>query len=61
MSEDLYTDREYNLILMRLERWLDELSAKGPGHVSEVYKQMARIINNDRAPCIKVSQQKKYR
>jgi hypothetical protein len=61
MSEDLYTDREYNLILMRLERWLDELSAKGPEHVSEVYKQMARIIDNDREPCIDFNHQKNYR
>ena len=61
MSEDLYTDREYNLILMRLERWLDELSTKGPEHVSEVYKQMARIIDNDRAPCIDFNHQKNYK
>ena len=64
MSEDVYTDRQYNLILMRLERWLDELSAKGPEHVSEVYKQMARIIDNEQAPyrepCIDFNHQKNY-
>ena len=69
MSEDVYTDRAYNLLLMRLERWLDELSARGPNAVPEVYREMNRLIENDqgadapaayREPCIDFNHQKNY-
>ncbi len=60
MSEDTYTDRAYNLLLMRLERWLDELSARGPNAVPEVYREMNRLIENDRQPAIDFNHQKNY-
>ena len=41
------SDRQYELILMRLERWLDELATQGPKHVSVVYKEMAKILENE--------------
>ena len=41
------SDRQYDLILMRLERWLDELATFGPKHVTEVYKQMAKVLENE--------------
>ena len=65
MSEDIYTDRAYNLLLMRLERWLDELSARGPKAVPEVYREMNRLIENDQGapycePHIDFNHQKNY-
>jgi hypothetical protein len=63
------TDRQYELILMRLERWLDELATFGPKHVSVVYKEMAKVIENEQGrsnpetycePCIDFNHQKGY-
>jgi hypothetical protein len=64
------TDRQYELILMRLERWLDELATFGPKHVTEVYNQMAKVIENEQGmarpepsicePCIDFNHQKGY-
>lgn len=41
------TDRSYDLLLLRLERWLDELATFGPSHVSVVYRQMAKVMENE--------------
>lgn len=41
------TSRQYDLITMRLERWLDELATQGPKHVSVVYKEMAKVLENE--------------
>lgn len=60
MSEDTNTDRAYNLLLTRLERWLDELAARGPNAVPEVYREMNRLIENDRQPSIDFNHQKNY-
>jgi len=60
MSEDTTTERAYNLLLMRLERWLDELAARGPNAVPEVYREMNRLIENDRQPAIDFNHQKNY-
>ena len=62
------TSRQYDLLLMRLERWLDELAAKGPSHVTEVYREMEQIFKNENAradasycePCIDFNHQKNY-
>ena len=65
------SDRQYELILMRLERWLDELATFGPKHVSVVYKEMARVLENEHGmprlpadeccePCIDFNHQKGY-
>lgn len=65
-------DRQYELILMRLERWLDELATHGPKHVSVVYKEMAKVLENEHGiarpgprpsvcePCIDFNHQKNY-
>lgn len=64
------TSRQYELILMRLERWLDELATHGPKHVSVVYKEMAKVLENEQGmamprpsvcePCIDFNHQKNY-
>lgn len=59
------SDRQYELILMRLERWLDELATQGPKHVSVVYSQMAKVLENEDGvqasePCIDFNHQKGY-
>ena len=57
------TDRQYELILARLERWLDELATHGPKHVSVVYSEMNRVLENEEAlpePCIDFNHQKNY-
>ena len=39
------TDRGYDLMLMRLERWLDELATHGPSHVGVVLREMAEAYD----------------
>ena len=46
MSEQIEkTDRQYDLMLMRLERWLDELATRGPSHVGIVIREMAKAYD----------------
>ena len=62
------TSRQYDLLLMRLERWIEELAAQGPSHVTEVYREMEQIFKNENArakpdycePCIDFNHQKGY-
>ena len=39
------TDRAYDLMLMRFERWLDELATHGPSHVGIVLREIAKAYN----------------
>lgn len=34
-------NRSYDLLLMRLERWLDELATRGPKAMPDVYRELA--------------------
>jgi len=63
------TDRGYDLMLMRLERWLDELAARGPKAMPEVYREIASVVENETSwtrpsanqdPCIDFNHQKNY-
>lgn len=40
------TDRGYDLMLMRLERWLDELAARGPKAMPDVFFEMAKAVGD---------------
>ena len=39
-------DRGYDLMLMRLERWLDELAARGPKAMPDVFFEMAKAVGD---------------
>jgi ribosomal 50S subunit-associated protein YjgA (DUF615 family) len=66
MSEQIEkTDRGYDLMLMRLERWLDELAARGPKAMPEVFYEMAKAVGDagyaDRhEPAVDFNHQKGY-
>jgi hypothetical protein len=63
MSESSENERGYELLLLRLERWTDELATRGPKAVPEVYREMNRVLENDAArpePCIDFDHQKNY-
>lgn len=61
------TDRGYDLMLTRLERWLDELAARGPKAMPEVYREMRIAFENEASrsehycePSIDFEHQKNY-
>lgn len=63
MSDSSENERGYELLLLRLERWTDELATRGPKAVPEVYREMNRVLENDAAqpePCIDFNHQKNY-
>jgi hypothetical protein len=40
------TDRGYDLLLMRLERWIEELAARGPKAMPDVFFEMAKAVGD---------------
>lgn len=57
------TDRGYDLMLMRLERWIEELATRGPKAMPDVYREMAVFVspsNPQCEPCIDFDHQKGY-
>ena len=60
------TDRGYDLMLMRLERWIEELAERGPKAMPDVFYEMAKAVGDagyfeKHEPAIDFTHQKNYR
>ena len=59
----------YNTLLFRLETWTDELAARGPRSIPDVYREMMELLefkqDQERKPyiepCIDFEHQKGYK
>lgn len=56
-------DRGYDLLSAKLERWLDELSERGPSAMPDIFREMAVTVSPTDPqcePCIDFDHQKNY-
>ena len=68
MSREKESDA-YSTLLFRLETWTDELAARGPRSIPDVYREMMELLefNQDQErkpyeePCIDFDHQKRYK
>lgn len=57
------TDRGYDLLSAKLERWLDELAERGPSAMPDIFREMAVTVSPTDPqcePCIDFEHQKNY-